>query len=175
MTVPCKDSAVLQSISKDGTPVCVDPTPDEKEFQRRIASACPPGQAVQEVLVNGSVVCDAIDPAQDGSRRSVYTVWGSQDCKEQSELVYAGWMAASRYSHAGSGANYICMAVDGGKYNRTSDTYGAEYTKNHENGGNQDGALLVSGNRVPAFDTLCTLSISGPHCSWLLPLYACSH
>jgi len=65
------------------------------------------------------------------SETSVYTVWGKRTCPSgDSERVYEGFIAGSRYDHGGSGANYICMT-----------TTGAEAPSGYSDG-NQDGSLL---------------------------------
>ncbi|XP_065175962.1 uncharacterized protein LOC135805790 isoform X2 [Sycon ciliatum] len=40
---------------------------------------------------------------------TTYNRWGSTACPAGSELTYVGFMAGSYYSHAGGGANYLCL------------------------------------------------------------------
>ena len=42
----------------------------------------------------------------------VYTRWGKATCRSGADLVYAGIMGGSRYSHAGGGTTRLCMPYD---------------------------------------------------------------
>merc|ERR1712134_230117 len=39
----------------------------------------------------------------------VYTRWGSRSCPSGTTKLYEGFVASDYYTHAGSGANYLCM------------------------------------------------------------------
>jgi len=47
-----------------------------------------------------------------------YTRWGRNTCPEQSQLVYAGYMASGNYNQQGSGSNFLCLhsSPDWGNY-----------------------------------------------------------
>ena len=72
-------------------------------------------------------------PARGGV---VYTRWGSDTCPSVpgSQLVYAGRAGGSSYSHAGSGANHVCMPPDPqyGRYRSGTQSHGLMYGAEYE-------------------------------------------
>jgi hypothetical protein len=62
-----------------------------------------------------------------------YTRWGRRECPDGVSLVYKGFVAASRYSSVGGGANYLCLPDEDPVYVGTgtpsykSYLYGTEY------------------------------------------------
>jgi len=72
----------------------------------------------------------------------MYTRWGRTTCPTTSgtQLVYAGRVAGSWYSHSGGGANYLCLPDDpnylsytNGRQEGRTGIYGTKY-KTHDNG-----------------------------------------
>lgn len=67
-----------------------------------------------------------------GGSGVTYTRWGRKTCPTGAELVYEGTTVGSHYSHAGGGANYLCLPQKP-DYDTTakptyqSYLYGAEY------------------------------------------------
>lgn len=98
---------------------------------------------------NWEVGCSA---CAAGTGRTVFARWGSLQCPSGSALLYTGFMASSKYDHAGGGANTLCMHGSGQAPSGASSSnkngnllYGMEYQntgaidKNHD----QDAACAV--------------------------------
>eukprot|EP00164_Ancoracysta_twista_P003890 GFYU01005216.1.p1 GENE.GFYU01005216.1~~GFYU01005216.1.p1 ORF type:complete len:932 (-),score=275.76 GFYU01005216.1:86-2881(-) len=52
---------------------------------------------------------DPVVPLIPGPKGTSFVHWGRKLCPEGTDLVYAGQVAGSHYTHAGSGANLVCM------------------------------------------------------------------
>ncbi|XP_002739532.3 uncharacterized protein LOC100376441 [Saccoglossus kowalevskii] len=82
-----------------------------------------------------SHVEDCCDQLSNVTVGSMYIRWGRQTCEGDAELVYAGIVGGSHYTHTGSGSNYQCLPLDpiydvdvsGGS---RGIMYGAEYETN---------------------------------------------
>ncbi|XP_066300478.1 uncharacterized protein [Branchiostoma lanceolatum] len=117
---------------------------------------------------SGIVIEEPAEPAA-GVGGTTYTRWGRTTCPSSSTLVYEGMAAGALYSHAGGGANYLCLPRDpewgsyqDGFIGYNAYLYGAEYQTHN--------AIPFAGNGLHDHDVPCAVChVSGRSAFLMIP------